>query len=101
MTPLKVQLFTTPRPGFRSRARAKALVKALRNAGAEILPTKSNVHPLAIHADAEHVCAVGGDGTLRYVIDAVGKLDRPVSVSSYPVGTVNLVQHFTAQRRGA
>ncbi|WP_404710792.1 diacylglycerol/lipid kinase family protein [Sphingomonas sp. MMS24-J13] len=86
-----IQLFLTPTPGARLRARAAALCRTLEARGTEVLLTDSGYAPLAIDPRADHVCAVGGDGTLRYVVDAARKLDRPVAVSVYPGGTVNLV----------
>jgi diacylglycerol kinase family enzyme len=86
-----IQLFLTPTPGSRLRARAAALCRILEARGAEVLLTESGFAPLAIDPRADHVCSVGGDGTLRYVVDAARKLDRPVDVSVYPGGTVNLV----------
>jgi diacylglycerol kinase family enzyme len=86
-----IQLFLTPTPGHRLRARAAALCRALEAQGADVLLTESGYAPLVIDPRADHVCAVGGDGTLRYVVDAARKHDRPVDVSVYPGGTVNLV----------
>jgi diacylglycerol kinase (ATP) len=86
-----IQLFVTPAPSFGIRARADALCRALRAAGADVIVTHGGFVPLAINEAADLVCAVGGDGTLRHVIEAVRKLDRPVGVSVYPAGTVNLV----------
>jgi diacylglycerol kinase (ATP) len=86
-----IQLFVTPLPGFRSRAQAGALSRALSANGAEVILTESGFNALTIDERADQVCAVGGDGTLRYVVDAARKLDRTVGVSVYPAGTVNLV----------
>jgi diacylglycerol kinase (ATP) len=91
MKPLTIQLFITPTPAVGVRARADALSGALRAAGAHVILTQGGFDPLAIDETADQVCAVGGDGTLRYVIEAARKLDRRVGVSVYPVGTVNLV----------
>jgi diacylglycerol kinase family enzyme len=91
MKPPTIQLFLTPAPAFRVRARADALCGALRAVGADVILTQGGFDPLAIDEAADQVCAVGGDGTLRHVIEAVRKLDRRVSVSVYPAGTVNLV----------
>lgn len=91
MTPCTIQLFITPMPGRRLGARVSALCRALTAGGMRVIVTKSSVHPLAIDDGADHVCAVGGDGTLRYVVDAARKLGRDVGVSVYPAGTVNLV----------
>lgn len=41
--------------------------------------------------EASHVCAVGGDGTLRHAALALARCGRAVPVSFYPAGTVNLL----------
>jgi diacylglycerol kinase family enzyme len=91
MKPPSIQLFVTPVPAFGVRARVDALCKALRTAGADVILTWGGFDPLAIDEAADQVCAVGGDGTLRHVVEAARKLDRRVGVSVYPAGTVNLV----------
>jgi diacylglycerol kinase (ATP) len=91
MKPRTIQLFVTPTPGARVTAQAEALSRALGANGMDVILTKSGFDPLVIDEDADHVCAVGGDGTLRHVIEAARKLDRRVGASVYPVGTVNLV----------
>lgn len=90
MTPPTIQLFLTPVAGLQERAQANALSRALQANGMRVILTRTGFHPLAIDESADHVCAVGGDGTLRHVVDAVRKLDRRVCVSVYPAGTVNL-----------
>lgn len=86
-----VQLFVNPRAGFRSLARTRALSSALEALGARILLTESISDQLVVDERADHVCAVGGDGTLRYVVDAVRRTGRPIPVSVYPAGTINLL----------
>lgn len=90
MKPRTIQLFVTPTAGLLAQRRADALRRALAADGTTVILTKGGFEPLAIDGRADHVCAVGGDGTLRYVVDAVRRLDRPVGVSVYPAGTVNL-----------
>jgi diacylglycerol kinase (ATP) len=86
MTPPCVQLFVNPRAGAASRKRVAALIRAFEAAGARVILDQSEVA-----ADASHVCAVGGDGTLRHVAAAIGRADRPLTLSIYPTGTVNLL----------
>jgi diacylglycerol kinase family enzyme len=86
-----VQLFVNPRAGFRAHARAQALRAALEALGAEVLLTKSVSDRLTVDDRADHVCAVGGDGTLRHVVEAARRARRTVSISTYPAGTVNLL----------
>lgn len=90
MTPRTIQLFVTPGAGFWARARLRALGRALRANGLRVIRTGDGLHPLAIDDRADQVCAVGGDGTLRFVVDAVRRLDRDIDVSVYPAGTINL-----------
>lgn len=91
MKPRTVQLFVTPTPGARVSARVQELSRALGANGMEVILTRSGFDPLMIDDGADHVCAVGGDGTLRHVVEAAHKLDRPVGASVFPMGTVNLV----------
>jgi diacylglycerol kinase family enzyme len=91
MKPRTIQLFLTPTPGARVLARVEALSRALGANGIQVILTKSGFDPLVIDEEADHVCAVGGDGTLRHVVEAARRLDRSIGASVYPVGTVNLV----------
>ncbi|HMI18587.1 MAG TPA: diacylglycerol kinase family protein [Sphingomonas sp.] len=86
MTQPTVQLFVNPNAGSASRKRVAALVRAFEAAGARIVFGQSEVA-----ADATHVCAVGGDGTLRHVAAAIARAGRPLALSLYPTGTVNLL----------
>jgi diacylglycerol kinase family enzyme len=81
-----VQLFVNPKAGSASRKRVAALVRAFEAAGARVILDQTEVA-----ADATHVCAVGGDGTLRHIAAAIGRAGRPVTLSIYPTGTVNLL----------
>jgi diacylglycerol kinase family enzyme len=91
MKPRTIQLFLTPTPDASVLARVEALSRALGAKGIGVILTKSGFDPLVIDEGADHVCAVGGDGTLRHVVEAARKLDRSIGASVYPVGTVNLV----------
>ena len=48
-------------------------------------------HPIVVGDEVSHVCAVGGDGTLRHVALALSRCGRSIPLSIYPAGTVNLV----------
>ncbi len=91
MTGPVVQLFVNPRPGWFARRRVTALRQAFERAGATVVVTESRSDRLEIDAQSTHVCAVGGDGTLRHVIDALHRSGRSPLVSAYPIGTVNLL----------
>jgi diacylglycerol kinase (ATP) len=91
MTSPTVQLFINPEAGSRSRARTRALCSALEALGARLVLTESLSDRLVVDERADHVCAVGGDGTLRHVVEAVRRAGRPIAISAYPAGTVNLL----------
>jgi diacylglycerol kinase family enzyme len=94
-----VQLFVNERAGAHTRTRSRALALAFERSGARVLVSDSIADRLTVDADADHVCAVGGDGTLRHVVDAVRKADHAVKVSVYPIGTVNLLAREYAYPR--
>jgi diacylglycerol kinase (ATP) len=86
-----VQLFVNPRPGRRFRKRLEALEAAFAQAGATLIVSESASDRLEVDPRADQVCSVGGDGTLRNVVEAVLRCGRPIPISTYPAGTVNLV----------
>jgi diacylglycerol kinase (ATP) len=91
MTAQVVQLFVNSRRGWLARRRIAALRSAFEDAGATVLIDGSLSDRLEIDPRSTDVCAVGGDGTVRHVIDAVHRSGRPLTVSVYPAGTVNLL----------
>jgi len=86
-----VQLFVNPRAGFGTRVQTRRLRSALERSGAQVLVSESVADRLTVDPQADRVCSVGGDGTLRYVVDAVRKTGRTVGVGAYPAGTINLL----------
>ncbi|MFT3965092.1 MAG: diacylglycerol kinase family protein [Sphingobium sp.] len=86
-----VQLFSNPHAGTYSRKRVQALVRALQDLGATVIQSFSADAPPEILEGVDHVCVAGGDGTVRHVASAVLRCGRPVTMSIYPVGTVNLL----------
>ncbi len=91
MTRSCVQLFVNPNAGSASRRRVDALVGALEAAGARVIQSRDRRDRAEVAAEATHICAVGGDGTLRHVAGAIGRAGRPLPLSIYPAGTVNLL----------
>lgn len=89
--PPTVQLFVNGNAGSTSRQRTAALRRAFEAAGARVILSPSGPGAVTIAADADHVCVVGGDGTLRHVGAAVVRDGRPLPISVYPAGTVNLI----------
>ncbi|HEX7873739.1 MAG TPA: diacylglycerol kinase family protein [Sphingobium sp.] len=86
-----VQLFSNPHAGTYSRRRVQSLVRALQDLGATVVQSFSADAPPEILDGVDHVCIAGGDGTVRHVASAVLRCGRPVTMSIYPVGTVNLL----------
>ena len=91
MTRPCVQLFVNPNAGSASRKRVAALVRAFEAAGARVILSDDQRDQAEVSAEVTHVCAVGGDGTLRHVAAAVARAGRPLTLSLYPTGTVNLL----------
>jgi diacylglycerol kinase (ATP) len=91
MTQACVQLFVNPNAGSASRKRVTALVRAFEAAGARVILSDDQREQAQVAPDATHVCAVGGDGTLRHVAAATARAGRPLTLSLYPTGTVNLL----------
>jgi diacylglycerol kinase family enzyme len=96
-----VQLFSNPHAGRHSRRKVAALAEALRARGASVLLSESANGPPRIAEEATHVCVAGGDGTVRHVADAVLRAARPVTLSIYPTGTINLLAREAGYPRRA
>lgn len=87
-----VQLFYNRTSGGHCPHRLAALRAGFEAEGARVLLSECGpAHPIEIEAEASHVCAVGGDGTLRHVALALARCGRRLPLSVYPAGTVNLV----------
>jgi len=93
-----IQLFVNAKAGSSSRRRVAALRRELEAAGARVIVT-SSADALAVAEGATHVCAVGGDGTLRHVAAALRASGRPLPMSIFPTGTVNLLAREYGYRR--
>lgn len=96
-----VQLFVNPDAGSSSHRRFGALRRAFEAAGARVIVSESREGAVAIADEADHVCVVGGDGTLRHVAAAVRRAGRPVTLSIFPSGTVNLIARERGYSRDA
>jgi diacylglycerol kinase (ATP) len=86
-----VQLFSNPSAGRHNRRAVAALAKAFEAGGARVLLGESGTGPPRIDDEATHVCVAAGDGTVRHVAGAVILGGRPVTMSIYPAGTINLL----------
>ncbi len=87
-----VQLFYNRTSGGHCPNRLAALRAGFEAQGAKVLLSECGpAHPVEVGAETSHVCAVGGDGTLRHVALALARCGRKLPLSVYPAGTVNLV----------
>lgn len=89
---LTVQLIFNPTSGKHRPGRLAELRSVLEREGARVILSECGPgSELAIDEKASHVCALGGDGTIRHVALALHRSGRSVPLSIYPAGTVNLL----------
>lgn len=87
-----VQLFYNRTSGGHCPRRLAALRAEFEARGAKVLLSECGpALPVEVGSETSHVCAVGGDGTLRHVALALARCGRRLPLSVYPAGTVNLV----------
>lgn len=87
-----VQLFYNRAAGGHCPRRLAALRAALEAKGARVVLSECGPGlAIEVGGEASHVCAVGGDGTLRHVVVALARCGRTLPLSFYPAGTVNLL----------
>jgi diacylglycerol kinase family enzyme len=92
MTSPTVQLFYNRTSGGHCPHRLDALRAGFESKGAKVVLSECGpAHPIEVGEETSHVCAVGGDGTLRHVALALARCGRRLPLSVYPAGTVNLV----------
>jgi len=96
-----VQLFSNPAAGRYKARRLRALVRALEARGATVHRSESREGTPVIRDDATHVCVAAGDGTVRHVAGAVARSGRPLALSIYPAGTINLLAREAGYPRRA
>lgn len=87
----RVQLFVNPSAGSCRSRQVAALKAEFERAGALVSTTQSVRELRTLIEDVDHVCAVGGDGTIRDAVAVVRKARNAPSLSVYPLGTVNLL----------
>lgn len=83
-----VQILANPAAGGYSRRQVGALAATLRERGSQVIVGGAGDQ---IDPRATHVCVAGGDGTIRHAALAVARAGRPIAMSAYPLGTVNLL----------
>jgi diacylglycerol kinase family enzyme len=87
-----VQLFYNRTSGGHCPHRLAALRAGFEAKGARVILSECGpAHPIVVGEEVSHVCAVGGDGTLRHVAIALARCGRPLPLGVYPAGTVNLI----------
>lgn len=87
-----VQLIYNRTSGGHCPRRLDALRAGFEAEGARVILSECGPgSPVAVADDASHVCAIGGDGTVRHVAQALAGCGRPLPLSVYPAGTVNLL----------
>lgn len=86
-----VQLFSNPASGSYSARRLRALREAFEAQGATVIETICRADAPVIAEEADHICVAGGDGTVRDIVNALARNGRPVGLSNYPMGTINLL----------
>lgn len=87
-----VQLFYNRTSGGHCPRRLAALRAGFEARGAKVVLSECGPgHAIEVGEEASHVCAVGGDGTLRHVALALARCGRALPLSVYPAGTVNLL----------
>lgn len=98
-----VQLIYNPTSGRHCAKRLDALRLGFEAGGAQVILSESAPGlTLSIDKQASHVCAIGGDGTARHVALAIARSGRPLPLSVYPGGTVNLLhREFAAPKEPA
>jgi len=87
----RVQLLVNPHAGSWSHGRVERLHRAFEKAGATVLLSQCGPDEPPIADDVDHVCAIGGDGTLKHLVRLAGEAPRTRGVSLYPAGTINLL----------
>jgi diacylglycerol kinase (ATP) len=87
-----VQLIYNRAAGGHCPRRIEALRAGFEAKGARVILSECGPgRDIELGAEASHVCAVGGDGTLRHVALALARCGRSLPLSVYPAGTVNLL----------
>ena len=87
-----VQLFFNRTAGSHCDRRLAALRFGFEAEGARVILSECGPESeIAIDAEASHLCALGGDGTVRHVALALSRAGRALPLSVYPAGTVNLL----------
>ena len=87
-----VQLIYNRSAGGHCPRRLAALRAGFEARGAQVVLSECGPgRDIEVSGETSHVCAMGGDGTLRHVALALARSGRALPLSVYPAGTVNLL----------
>src|SRR5688500_10876668 len=90
--PKVVQLVANRTAGGHQVERIAALAQAFERTGAQVVMSECGPHcDFPLDPDADHLCVIGGDGTIRHAALAAATVGHSVPLSLYPAGTINLV----------
>jgi diacylglycerol kinase family enzyme len=90
--PKVVQLVANRAAGGHQVQRIAELAQAFERTGARVVISECGPHcDFPLDAEADHLCVIGGDGTIRHAALAAATAMHPVPISFYPAGTINLV----------
>ncbi len=88
----RIQIVHNPASGSFDAQRFDRLVEAIAALGHETVTSVSSpTQPFRLEPNVAHVCAAGGDGTIRHVAAALIRETNPPTMSVYPMGTINLI----------
>lgn len=87
----RIDLVYNPAAGTFRQARLDALIAAFERRGAAVTALATTAEGARLSGSAELVCVVGGDGTLRDTVQALGRRAGEVPLCIAPAGTINLV----------
>ena len=88
---MKVDLVYNPTAGTFRKRRLEALVSAFARRGVVVTALATAPDGARLSGEADLVCVLGGDGTLRDTVQALGKRAGEVPLCVAPSGTINLV----------
>ncbi|WP_338445601.1 diacylglycerol kinase family protein [Pelagerythrobacter marensis] len=98
---MKVDLVYNPVAGSFRPARLDALAAAFAARGMEVAALPSARHGARLSGAADLVCVLGGDGTLRDTVEALGEDAGRTPLCIAPAGTINLVARELGYARPA
>jgi diacylglycerol kinase (ATP) len=88
----RIQVVHNPASGSFDAKRFAALTAAIGALGHDtVISVSGPGQPFRLETGVDHVCAAGGDGTIRHVAAVLHREATPPTMSIYPMGTINLV----------